>query len=75
MDKEFQLIAGRCGSCGCGCPAILEAANGQDIVIIGDAASALLSSAEVQQRIGSGEAAIVISKQLLREALSRLEKA
>jgi hypothetical protein len=75
MDEhDFWVLAGRCGGCGCGCPAIMEAANGEDVVIIGDAAAKLLTAAEVRGRIGDGEAAVVISKALLLEALETLER-
>lgn len=71
-ENAFRILAGKCNSCDCGCPAIMEAPNGEDVVIVGDTAAKLLNEAQVRARIGQGEAAIVISKALLLEALASL---
>ena len=72
MPDKFQILATRCGSCGCGCPTIMEA--GEDsVVIVGAAASSLLDAAAVKERTGNGEAAVVIPRSLLVEALKALQ--
>ncbi|MBT3069840.1 hypothetical protein KKP04_03025 [Rhodomicrobium sp. Az07] len=71
-EKTFEILAGRCGDggCGCGCPTIMQ--SGDDVVIVGDAASRLIEAASVRERIGAGEAAVVIPRALLVEALEAL---
>ena len=72
MADKFRVLATRCGSCGCGCPTIMEA--GEDsVVIVGSAADALLNAAAVKEKTGAGEAAVVIPKSLLIEALKSLQ--
>jgi hypothetical protein len=72
MPHEFRILATRCGSCGCGCPTIMEA--GEDvIVVVGSTANSLLQAAAVTKKTGDGEAAVVIPKSLLLEALRSLE--
>ena len=71
MPDEFRVLATRCGSCGCGCPTIMEAPN-DSIVIIGSTANLLVENAAVNEKIGNGEAAVVIPKSLLIEALRSL---
>ena len=71
MSDEFRILATRCGSCGCGCPTIMEAADGS-IVIVGSVANSLLEAAAVKEKTGAGEAAVVIPKSLLTEALQSL---
>jgi hypothetical protein len=72
MPDKFRILATRCGSCGCGCPTIMEA--GEDsVVIVGAAASSLLDAAAVKERTGHGEAAVVIPRSLLVEALKALQ--
>jgi hypothetical protein len=47
---------------------------GEDsVVIVGAAASSLLDAAAVKERTGSGEAAVVIPRSLLVEALKALQ--
>ena len=72
MPDEFRVLATRCGSCGCGCPTIMEAPN-DAIVIIGSSASSLIDAAAVKEKTGDGEAAVVIPKSLLIEALRLLQ--
>ncbi len=67
-DAELRVLAERCHTSSC-CPAILESPDGQEVVIVGSVASALLSNASVQKRIGADEVAIVIPKSLIIEAL------
>ena len=71
-NAEFKILATLCGSCGCGCPTIMESASGDDVVIVGLTQSDLLSHAAVTGKIGEGEAAVVIPKSLLLEALKKL---
>ena len=40
-------------------PDIMESPDGEEVVIVGGIASALLASASVQERVGSEEAAVV----------------
>ncbi len=70
-EKEFKVLAGRCHTSSC-CPAIMESRENGEIVIVGDALSGLLASPEVKDRIGEGEAAIVIPRALLLEALKSM---
>ena len=72
MPDEFRVLATRCGSCGCGCPTIIEAPN-DSIVIVGSTANVLVDNAAVKEKIGNGEAAVVIPKSLLIEALRSLQ--
>jgi len=72
MPDEFRVLATRCGSCGCGCPTIMEAPD-DSIVIIGSTVDFLIENAVVKQKIGNGEAAVVIPKSLLIEALRSLQ--
>jgi len=72
MPDEFRVLATRCGSCGCGCPTIMEAPN-DSIVIIGSTANVLVGNAAVKKKIGNDEAAVVIPKSLLIEALRSLQ--
>ncbi|MGO9172264.1 MAG: hypothetical protein ACLP7P_09905 [Rhodomicrobium sp.] len=48
-------------------------AGDDSIVIVGTSASALLEAAAVKEKTGAGEAAVVIPKSLLIEALRSLE--
>lgn len=70
-NAGFKILATRCGSCGCGCPTIMEA-PGDEVVIVGLTQSDLLSHAAVTAKVGDGEAAVVIPKSLLLEALKSL---
>lgn len=72
QKSEFRVLATRCHTASC-CPTILKSQNSDEIVIVGDAASALLASPAVTQKVGPGEAAVVISKALLLEALKSLD--
>ncbi len=72
MLEEFRILATRCGSCGCGCPTIMEAGD-QSIVVVGSVANSLINAAAVREKTGDGEAAVVIPKSLLLEALQALK--
>ena len=72
MSDEFRVLATRCGGCDCGCPTILEATD-DSIVIIGSSTSSLIDAAAVKEKTGNGEAAVVIPKSLLIEALRSLQ--
>jgi hypothetical protein len=72
MSDEFRILATRCGSCGCGCPAILEGPN-DSIVVVGSITNSLIHAAAVREKTGGGEAAVVIPKTLLIEALRSLQ--
>jgi hypothetical protein len=48
-------------------------AGGDSIVIVGSAADALLSASAVREKTGEGEAAVVIPKSLLLEALRTID--
>ncbi|MFY9641587.1 MAG: hypothetical protein WA384_02680 [Rhodomicrobium sp.] len=72
MSDEFRVLATRCGSCGCGCPTIMETAD-DSIVVVGSIANSLIHAAAVREKTGAGEAAVVIPKSLLIEALRSLQ--
>jgi hypothetical protein len=72
MSDGFRVLATRCGSCGCGCPTILDAPD-DNVVIIGSSISSLLNAAAVKEKTGVGEGAVVIPRSLLLEALAALE--
>jgi hypothetical protein len=72
MSEKFRILATRCGSCGCGCPTIMEAGD-DSVVIVGSIANALVEAAAVKEKTGSGEAAVVIPRSLLIEALQALK--
>jgi hypothetical protein len=71
MSDVFRILATSCGSCGCGCPTIMEAGD-DAIVVVGLATNALVEAAAVKSRTGEGEAAVVIPKSLLIEAIQAL---
>jgi hypothetical protein len=71
MSDVFRILATSCGSCGCGCPTIMEAGD-DAIVVVGSAANALIEAAAVKCKTGEGEAAVVIPKSLLFEAIQAL---
>jgi hypothetical protein len=71
QKSELRVLATRCHTASC-CPTILASDNGDDIVIVGNAASALLASPAVTGKVGQGEAAVVIPRDLLLEALKSL---
>lgn len=71
-NEDFRILATRCGSCGCGCPTIMESADGYSIVIVGTARDPALALDSVRARIGEGEAAVMIPKELLLEALKAI---
>ena len=71
MSEKFRVLASSCGSCGCGCPTVIEAGD-DAIVVVGSATSALVDAATVRRMTGAGEAAVVIPKSLLIEAIHAL---
>ncbi|MFZ0572091.1 MAG: hypothetical protein WCD20_09145 [Rhodomicrobium sp.] len=72
QKKELRVLAGRCHTASC-CPTIMESQESQEIVIVGDALNGLLASPDVKRKIGEGEAAVVIPRALLIEALKSLD--
>jgi hypothetical protein len=50
----------------------MECQESDEIVIVGDALNDLLASTDVKGKIGEGEAAVVIPRTLLLEALRKL---
>lgn len=72
MPDEFKVLATRCGACDCGCPTIMEGPD-ESIVIIGSSVSPLTGASPVKEKTGDGEAAVVIPKSLLLEALRSLQ--
>lgn len=70
--REHKVLAKACGSCGCGCPTVLEGGNADDLVIVGKLDAAVLNSAAVLKHTGEGEIAVVIPKSLLIEAARAL---
>ncbi len=66
-ETDLRVLATRCHTSSC-CPTIIESPDGEEVVIVGDIASAILASASVQQRVGPEEAAVVIPKGLFLEA-------
>jgi hypothetical protein len=72
MQKdEFRVLATRCHTANC-CPTIMASANGEEIIIVGDAASGLLTSPTVTRKVGRDEAAVVIPRDLFLEAIKTL---
>lgn len=71
--EKFKLIATtRCGSCGCGCPAVLETETGDELVIVGKLDDLVARASAVREHVGEGEMAVVIPKSLLLEAAKLL---
>lgn len=71
MAEKFRVLASSCGSCGCGCPTVVEAGD-DAVVVVGSTTSALVEAAAVKRMTGVGEAAVVIPKSLLIEAIHAL---
>jgi hypothetical protein len=71
-SDTFRILATRCHTATC-CPTIMASDTGEDIVIVGDAASMLLRSPSVAAKVGAGEAAVVIPRDLLLEAMEALK--
>ena len=69
---EHAVIAKICGSCGCGCPTVLEGGVPDDLIIVGKLDAIVLNSEAVQKHTGEGEIAVVIPKRLLIEAAKAL---
>lgn len=70
--KNYKLLATKCGSCGCGCPTVLESENSDELVIVGKLDDLVAKNAAVLQYTGDGEIAVVIPKSLLLEAAKAL---
>jgi hypothetical protein len=70
-SKGFRLVATvKCtDSC---CPTVLEAENGDDLVIVGKLDEIVARAAAVKQHVGEGEMAVVIPRSLLLEAAKAL---
>jgi hypothetical protein len=71
-DAGFDVVAKICGSCGCGCPTVLESGNSDELVIVGKLDALVLNSPDVQKHTGDGEIAVVIPKSLLMQAARAL---
>jgi len=72
MQKNtLRVLAARCHTDSC-CPVIMESQESDEIVIVGDALNDLLAFPDVKRKIGEGEAAVVIPRSLLLEALKKL---
>lgn len=72
QEKQLRVLASRCHTASC-CPTILECSDSDEIVIVGDALNALLAFPDVKSKIGEGEAAVVIPRAILIEALKALK--
>ena len=70
--NNYKVLATRCGSCGCGCPTVLEGENSDELVIVGKLDELALKNTTVAQYTGDGEMAVVIPKSLLLEAAKAL---
>lgn len=71
MSGEFRVVASLCGSCGCGCPTIMDAGD-DAVIVVGSTTNVLAHAAAVKGRTGEGEAAVVIPRSLLIEAAQAL---
>jgi hypothetical protein len=71
-EKKFNVLATRCGSCGCGCPTIFESEDGESLVIVGTVDEITAATSAIREKTGVGEAAVVIPKSLLLEAAKHL---
>lgn len=72
LKPVYSVIATRCGSCGCGCPTVLESENADEVVIVGKLDADVLNADAVKKHIGEDEVAVVIPKSLLLEAAKSL---
>lgn len=70
-DTKLKILATKCGSCGCGCPTIMES-GADELVVVGKLDDFLSRNASVLQYTGDGEIAVVIPKSLLLEAAKAL---
>ena len=70
--QAYKVLATRCGSCGCGCPTVLEADNQDEVVIVGRLDAQVLASEAVKMHVGKDEIAVVLPKDLLVEAAKKL---
>lgn len=70
--RSYKVLATKCGSCGCGCPTVLETENSDELVVVGKLDDLVTRSAAVQTHTGDGEIAVVIPKSLLIEAAKAL---
>ncbi|MEM7775853.1 MAG: hypothetical protein AAF732_09610 [Pseudomonadota bacterium] len=66
---QFRILAKLCDPCCDNCPTIMESADGQSVVVVGKIGDPSVSSDEVKRHIGDGEAAVIIPKSLLLEAM------
>ena len=72
IEESFKVVATRCGSCGCGCPTVLETGNPDELVIVGRLDAQILETKSVKKHIGEDEIAVVIPRSLLLEAAKNL---
>lgn len=68
-EEEIRVLATLCSPCCNNCPTVIEAADGENIVVVGKTGDPALSADAVKKYVGDGEAAVVIPKSLLLEAL------
>jgi hypothetical protein len=73
MKSGLRILATRCHTSSC-CPTVMVSESGAEIVIVGNSAHTLLSSPAVSEKTGEHEAAIVISRDLLLEAVQALNR-
>jgi hypothetical protein len=71
-EQGFRLVATVKCTDKCCCPTVLEAANGEDLVIVGKLDDMVARTSAVQSHVGEGEIAIVIPKSLLLDAAKSL---
>jgi hypothetical protein len=68
---KMNVLATRCGSCGCGCPTILETEK-DELIVVGKLDANTSENTTIRQYTGDGEMAVVIPKTLLIEAAKAL---
>ncbi|MEM7620039.1 MAG: hypothetical protein AAF228_06190 [Pseudomonadota bacterium] len=73
LENSFTVLASLCGSCGCGCPTVLESSDGENIVVVGELNNSILGNEVVSQKIGENETAVVIPRSILLEAMKSIK--
>ena len=69
--EKMKVLATRCGSCGCGCPTIIETEK-DELIVVGKLDATTSENTTIRQYTGDGEMAVVIPKTLLIEAAKAL---
>ncbi len=72
QNEKYTVISTRCGSCGCGCPTILQIDKSDELVVVGRLSAHILEDQAVIKHVGEGEAAVIIPRSLLLEAAKSL---